>query len=55
MSFFIKSCIIGLKNFPAINAEIEDAVSKVFHAMVKLESNGFPFASKTAIGNALFG
>ena len=23
MSFFIKSCIIGLKNFPAINAEIE--------------------------------
>ncbi len=24
MSFFVKSCIIGLKNFPAINAEIQN-------------------------------
>ena len=24
MSFFIKACVVGLKNFPAINAEIED-------------------------------
>ena len=23
MSFFVKSCVVGLKNFPAINAEIE--------------------------------
>ena len=23
MSFFVKSCVIGLKNFPAINAEIQ--------------------------------
>tara|TARA_A100001011_G_scaffold398727_1_gene504178 strand:- start:2508 stop:3812 length:1305 start_codon:yes stop_codon:yes gene_type:complete len=24
MSFFVKACVIGLKNFPAINAEIQD-------------------------------
>jgi len=24
MSFFVKACVVGLKNFPAINAEIED-------------------------------
>ncbi len=24
MSFFVKACIVGLKNFPIINAEIED-------------------------------
>ena len=24
MSFFVKSCVVALKNFPAINAEIED-------------------------------
>ena len=24
MSFFVKSCVIGLKNFPAINAEIQE-------------------------------
>ena len=23
MSFFVKACIIGLKNYPAINAEIQ--------------------------------
>ena len=23
MSFFVKSCVIGLKNYPAINAEIQ--------------------------------
>jgi len=23
MSFFVKSCVVALKNFPAINAEIE--------------------------------
>ena len=23
MSFFVKACVIGLKNFPAINAEIQ--------------------------------
>ena len=24
MSFFVKACVVGLKNFPAINAEIEN-------------------------------
>ena len=24
MSFFVKACVVGLKNFPAINAEIDD-------------------------------
>jgi 2-oxoglutarate dehydrogenase E2 component (dihydrolipoamide succinyltransferase) len=24
MSFFVKACVIGLKNYPAINAEIQD-------------------------------
>ena len=24
MSFFVKACVVGLKNFPAINAEIQD-------------------------------
>ena len=24
MSFFVKACVVGLKNFPVINAEIED-------------------------------
>ena len=24
MSFFVKACVVGLKNFPAINAEIEE-------------------------------
>ena len=24
MSFFVKACIVGLKNFPAINAEIDN-------------------------------
>ena len=24
MSFFVKACVIGLKNFPAVNAEIQD-------------------------------
>ncbi len=24
MSFFVKACVIGLKNFPAINAEIQN-------------------------------
>ena len=24
MSFFVKACVVGLKLFPAINAEIED-------------------------------
>ena len=23
MSFFVKACVIGLKNFPAVNAEIQ--------------------------------
>ena len=23
MSFFVKACVIGLKNFPAINSEIQ--------------------------------
>jgi 2-oxoglutarate dehydrogenase E2 component (dihydrolipoamide succinyltransferase) len=23
MSFFVKACVIGLKNYPAINAEIQ--------------------------------
>ena len=24
MSFFVKACVVGLKNFPAINAEVDD-------------------------------
>ena len=24
MSFFVKACVIGLKNFPAVNAEIQN-------------------------------
>ena len=24
MSFFVKACVIGLKNYPAINAEIQN-------------------------------
>ena len=24
MSFFVKACVVGLKNFPAINAEIDN-------------------------------
>ena len=24
MSFFVKACVLGLKSFPAINAEVED-------------------------------
>ena len=24
MSFFVKACVVGLKNFPAVNAEIQD-------------------------------
>ena len=23
MSFFVKACVIGLKNYPAVNAEIQ--------------------------------
>ena len=35
MSFFVKACIVGLKNFPAINAEIdgEDVVYKNYYNM----------------------
>ena len=33
MSFFVKACVVGLKNFPAINAEIdnEDIVYKNYY------------------------
>ena len=33
MSFFVKACIVGLKNFPAINAEIdnEDIIYKNYY------------------------
>jgi len=35
MSFFVKACIVGLKNFPAVNAEIdgEDVVYKNYYNM----------------------
>ena len=35
MSFFVKACIVGLKNFPSINAEIdgEDVVYKNYYNM----------------------
>ena len=26
MSFFVKACVVGLKNFPVLNAEIEENV-----------------------------
>ena len=36
MSFFVKACVIGLKNYPAINAEIqgEEIVYKNYYNML---------------------
>ena len=36
MSFFVKACVIGLKNYPAINAEIQgdEIVSKIINISI---------------------